>query len=374
MLKTRAYLCQTVTEATLGGRLASTVFGQARQALEGLFRRIEGLPKVPSGVVTRTEAPVLAVGRRGLVASIDRGGRGVIRQFLARNRPADLAAAMRQRYSVRGQFQGLGHRLATFGFVGVGVAAGAQWDGSDVDREFHFEPFYDTVQAMFDGGKGKVDRSLAMLTDFQKSLDDFAQFESASCADVESSFVLLDDSYISSEASCPSTIGQLSILSDAAVEQTNQESAATEVQIQLSSSIEDSQAQLGTALLIVQSTVDTQHRELCELSAIVSRLNDMLHELTGTRVIVDGLVDDFEVIEEDDREDDDLIASDERRLQRALSLISSQSQQIDIFHKTVQAQNEQLLSLTGQTTSGNTVIPRSAHCKRDACCGPGSAG
>jgi len=378
MLKTRAYLCQTVTEATPMSRLVSTFAGQARQALEGLFRRTE-VPKIPLGTITRSEAPVLAVGRRGLVSGIDRGGRSVIRNFLSKNRPADLAAAMRKRYSVRGEFQGLGQKLATFGFVGVGVAAGSQWSGSDVDGDFHFEPFFDTVREMYGASKVKVDSSLAMLTDFERNLDDFSQYGRASFTESELSFDLLDDSRISPEASSHDVTSEISMLSDAVIELTNHDSddaEAAEMIVQFSPSIviEESQAQLGAELLAVMTTADAQRQELQELQVILSQLGLLLSQLSPNTTPADDFFDDFVVIEGESVEDGDMM-DDNKRLWRALSLVSRQKQQLNILHKTVCAQNDRLMSLSsGEEMIGLTVIPRSAHCKRDACCGPGSAG
>jgi len=364
-------------------RLVSTFAGQARQALGGLFRRTE-VPKVPWGTITRSEAPALAVGRRGLVAGIDRGGRSVIRNFLSRNRPSDLAAAMRKRYSVRGEFQGLGQKLATFGFVGMGMAAGAQWSGSDVDGDFHFEPFFDTVREMYGGSKDKVDRSHAMLTDFERNLEEFSRLECASFTESELSFDLLDDSCISTEASSHDVIREISIVNDAVIEPTNQNWAnnvAAEAMVEFSPSIviEETQAQLGAELLAALTTVDAQRRDLQELQVIMSQLGLLLSQLSGNNTTPrDELFDDFVVIEEEDVEDDDVMAGNEQRLWRALSLVLRQRQQLNSLHKAVRAQNEQLMSLATsscQSMTGHTVIiPRSAHCKRDACCGPGCAG
>jgi len=371
MLRTcRAYLCQTVTEATPMSRIASAVVGQARQALEGLFRRA---PKVPSGTITRTEAPVLAVGRRGLVAGIDRGSRTLIRQFLSRNRQADLAAAMRSRYSVTGRFQGVGQKLATFGFVGVGVAAGSQWGRGDVDEDFHFEPFFDTVQTMYGEGKMKVARSRAMLTDFQTTLEEFSRTGGASCIETELSFVLLDNSCISSgtETASQAVIDDLSMQSNAMLELTNQKSdcdETAEMTLQFSSPIEEMQTQLGVELLAALKTVDAQRSELRELHTVVTQLGVALAELTNTTTSMD----DFVVIEDEDIGEDWM--KDEERLSRALTLVLRQRQQLDALRGVVHDQTDQLKSLnSGTSTSGSTVI-RSDYCKRDACCGPGSDG
>jgi hypothetical protein len=279
------------------------------------------------------------------VAGINSGSRSVIRQFLARNRPADLAAAMRKRYSVTGQFQGVGQRLATFGLVGVGMAAGSQWSGSDVDGGLHFEPFFDTVRDMFCENKVKVDRSLAMLTDFERTLDEFSHLQSAFC--IESSFDLRYDSSLSCEASCPDTVDEISMLDDARIELTSHNadvSEVTDVIVQCPSSIviEESQAQLSSELLSVLTTADTQRRELDELHVIVSQLSLLLSELTDTVTSGEDVFDDFVVIEDESVEDDELDEND-MRLWRALSLVSRQKQQLGILHKTVREQNEHLM-------------------------------
>lgn len=357
-------------------RLASTIVGQARQALEAFFR---GVPKIPAGTVTHTEPPVLAVGRRGLVANIDRGGRSIIRQLWSRNRLADLAATMRKRYSVRGEFQGMGKRLATFGFAGVGVAAGAKWGDSDDQEDFHFEPFFDIVQAMFGGSKSKFDRSLATLADFQSRLDDFAQ--SASYAESEASFDIIDEleSHFSLDISDQAPIGEISMLSNAVIEPTNQEAVdnqSDEIIAPSSSSIEESQVQLSAMLHAVQTTVDTQRTELDELTVILSDLGAMLTQMSDTVPVIHDTLDDFVVIEDDEKDDDDddSTGDDMTRLRRALALASNQQQKLNTLRRIVCEQNELLMSLAGQAAYRDIFIPRSDHCKRDACCGPGCVG
>jgi len=373
MLKTRAYLCQTVTEATPMSRLASTVFSQAREALDGLFRGIKR-PKVVIGTVARSpEVPALAVGRRGLIAGFDRGGRSLIRQFLARNRPADLAAAMRKRYSVRGEFQGYGQRLATFGFIGVGFAAGSQWGDSEVDRDFHVEPFFETVKTMFGGETARVDRSVVMLNEFQERLNECWQNESASRSESMSSFNVVDDSSISSDVSSSAFVDEISMLNDAVIELTNQKSddQPAVIIVQSPSSFENSLTQLDAQLLDVLMKADAQRDEIHDLQMLVSQLNVALFELSDTTTSGVELPDDFVVLEyaEDDfRNDDD----DERALMRALSLVMCQARQLDILQRMVCAQSEQLHSLNSQALAG-LAFTSSDHCKRDACCGPGCA-
>jgi len=309
--------------------------------------------------------------RRGIVEDIHRGSRGFITKYLAKNVPSDLVKAMRNRYSIRGEFRGYGQRVAAFGFVGVGVASGAQWYRRDgVNDELQFDPFYETVKAMFMPGKSVLDRSLTNHSSPTEEPQDI--LSSYSLLEQESSFVLLSSStFVSPE---PSVAGDSDVMllsdddddfddlnMDFSYEKLEEAHDVTQAAI-----IEEAQASLVDELQLALQSAESQRSQLRELSDVVLLFSAALAEYSDT---VDPY-DDIVVIEEAVVEYDSSNPGDS--LTRALTLVSRQARQLDVLREAVLHQQKQLVELERQTAGDDVITPRNLRCKRDACCGPGS--
>jgi hypothetical protein len=365
--KTRTYLCQT-----------STVFGQVRQGVERLLgwgNRAQSAPWAE--VVTRVEKLGLQklIAERGLVARIHNGGRGLFRKaLLDRSQTSELVAAMRNRYKFRGEFRGVGQRLSAFALVGI--AFSSQWYNRD---EPQFDPTYADLLAMF-GTVKSGSKSAWNVTDV---------LDAATVSEMkaDSSFVLISSPAINSNETCwvdDFDDDGITVLDDdddnsgCHITQLDDDISDLELEI---GDVTDLELQLDKykpgvdecdlvhSLNCALDLVQRQRDELDSLRVNVSLLNSLLHLLLEQRA-PDSLTS---LNSSDDISD---CGSEEEGVSPGgglLVVVEGQGQQLRVLRETVERQRQQLIDVLQQTTSPRrTVVTRSSHCKRDACCGPGA--
>jgi len=348
-------------------RLAWSVVGKVSQAAEGLFGRRP--PKAAFEGLTRAEAPRITVPSRGFVTAIHRGSRGFVGRYLANSQQSELIASARSRYRFGEGLRGtLGQRLATFGFVGVGVAAGAQWPVQN-DYQFDGVSLFKQVHDMFGTfASNKVLTQNAFESFEQLSTENISHAES--CKEPRSDFVLLENSSFESVESTLSDDSDISILSDYDDDENQQVSVHETRDVrQTVVIIEETKVTLQNELKTVLACMDEQATELDALRHVVLQLNSAIHQLLGDSEPADS----SQPFEELDDVDVTLSGSGDDPLMRSLVVVNQQTCELDALHKTVALQNKRLLELLEYKKDGNREIAvRTAHCKRDACCGPGS--
>jgi len=373
MIKTRALFCQTVASDTSSiKRFAGSIAGKVSQ----VFGRNGRAPKAIWEAVTRTEATNAVIQPRGLIAALHRGGQGVVRRYIANNYQSELVSAVRSRYVFGKGFRGsLGQRLATFGFVGVGVAAGAQWPMQSDDHHIDGVSVFKQVHDMF----GTFARNKIVTLEPSGSFDRFTVEEVNpldTVQEIETDFVLVESPsfvLIDSSVSDDSDISILSEMDDdqELFESNGYNSTSFKADTSRSIVIDESQASLQEELKKVLVCAEDQAVELESLRQMVLQLNVALHQLSGVTDMPDE--DSYEPFEEFVVEDIVLATSGSEGLVRSVSLVIQQKRELESLRKTVMLQNSRLHKLLKSDTGGEREIAiRTAHCKRDACCGPGS--
>jgi len=383
MLKTsRAYFCQTVAEGSPLSRITSKLFGQARQSIEGLFRR----PGRADEILSKQPGLKQFSGRAsngGLVAQIHLNSRGLLTRFAARNQTSELVNAMRHRYGWTGAFRSgmWGQKLSTFAFVGIGVAAGAQWNVYD---ERNLQDQLPDIMELFGKGrernfqqkvkvdepKVKVDEPSTLAVDFELDMPLRLDEQDSS----EQSFIVLnnltfdDDDVIMTEDQ--GEVAESYEVHFDAVEGyiiTQPESCALTSDIRSEQEEQMLLEHLKTSL----QRVDDQRLELSALRTSISQLTELLHDMVGASADADS--GSFENIELSLPEREPVLeaAGDgvRDRLIRALSVAGEQQLQMSHLKQQLLHLNQQLCDVTA--AAERPFVVRSSYSKRDACCGPG---
>jgi len=375
MLKSRAFFSQAVTnDASTMKRFAWSVIAKAGQAAEGFFGRSSRPPKAAFEALTRSDIPLTVVPSRGLIAGIHRSSRGFVGRFLANNQKSDLVSAMRNRYAFGGNFRGLvGQRVAMFGFVGIGVAAGAQWP-REVDADAGQVEMFSIVKQVHDMfGSFAVGKAAPY-----NSPDVLPEEEIRSTvSELGPSFVLLEDSSFSSHEPSISGDSDFSILSEVGVDEEqndNEHDVTFDIDVSRSLRIDSAQARLLEEFSMVLESAEAQSLELGALRHSVLQLNQVLHQLSG-ETIAAADVDSYEPFEEFTTGDVVSVASgadDGHLMMRSVSLVMQQKRELESLREAVALQNKRLLELLEYDHGGGRKIAvRTSHCNRDACCGPG---
>lgn len=379
MLKTsRAYFCQTVAEGSPLSRITSKLFGQARQSIEGLFRR----PGRADEILSKQPGLKQFSGRAssgGVVAQIHANSRGLLTKFASRNQTSELVNAMRHRYGWTGAFRSgmWGQKLSTFAFVGIGVAAGAQWNernlqdqlpdimeffGKDLGRNF-------PQKAKTDESRTRTVELPTLAADFELDMPLRLEEQDSS----ESSFIVLNNLTFDGEDVFTSESQSLEaeyceVRFDAVDDVTTQpESSVFISDIRNEAEEQGLLEHLTTSLL----KVEEQRAELNVLRTSINQLSEILSDLVGG-VSSDENSISFENIEASLSERDPVLEREggglRGRLIRVLSVAGEQQLQLSVLKHQLLQLNQQLYDVTAAM---RPVVVRSSFSKRDACCGPG---
>lgn len=368
MLKTsKAYFCQTVAEGSPLGRITSNLLSQARQSIEALFKR----PARSDGVIVKQPLPQQYHGRSlsgGLISQVHANSRELLTKFVERNRTSELVRAMKQRYPWTSAIRtGMwGPRLSTFAFVGVGVAAGAQWNARD---SYNLQDPINILELFRQKTSYKEQEPETMVAERilpDESEPEFILNLTEEDNSSEPSFVLLDSL----------------TFEDDDLEVTEEQSAvvASETDLFVQSEICESSeplfrisdeeekilcGRLQKSLL----RVEEQRAELSRVRASVEQLKGMLQELVGPSaeqdpsiICIEPSLTDFDVIPAE--------GNMKMKLVRTLVVIGQQQSQLTVLRQQLSLLNQQLhQSLQAATERPITI--QSSFTKRDACCGPG---
>lgn len=370
MLKTRAYFCHTVAEGSPLSRITSNLFNQARQSLEKVFNRsgrADGI--IPKQPVLKQYGGKASSG--GIVAQIHANSRGLITKFAERNLTSELVNAMKQKYGWSGGFRSgiWGQKLSTFAFVGIGVAAGAQWNTFEGkilhDQLPYIVELFGKRQAF--GAPEKVTKieeleTLPLEREFDLEMPplNLTEYDSE-----EPSFILLSElSFDENERGFVDNQEENSDDGFTGMEMP-EESVDTLLRID-----EKSEQELMAHLSVNLAKVEEQRAELNSVQASLMQLNDLLRELVGSSelcVNVESLGPSFVEIELLPSEGDGL----RERSMKQLSLIGRQQLQLNAVKQALLLQNQQLQDLCEAAVTARPSVIRSSFSKRDACCGPG---
>jgi hypothetical protein len=362
-----------VGESSPLSRITSSLFNHARQSLEQVFRR----PGRTDRIVLKNPALKEYGGkasRGGLVAHIHANSRGLLAKYLERNRSSELINAMKQLYGLRGAFRsGMGRqKFSTFAFVGIGVAAGAQWN--TVDEKNNLQDQLPEILKLFSKQAVYNPEDKAVQVSELETLSNHWDFELEAPLNLsehdnseDPSFIQLDEfSFDDCDTSvlestevmqCSSVIHVSDIL------QYNMLNAEIEEQNLLN--------QLSRSLLRVHE----QRAELDSLSTTVAQLNELLYDIVGPPADREH---DVETVKPSILELEILSAVDESsnlrdRLTRTLLVIGQQQLQLKSLKQQLLTHNQQLQDLCDATATSRPLVIRSAFSKKDTCCGPGTA-
>lgn len=353
MLKSsRAYFCHTVAEGSPLNRIASNLFNQARQSIENVFRRpgriAEGASK---------QSGLQNFGGRaysgGLVAKVHASSRGLITKFAERNLNSELINAMKKKYGWSGGFRSgiWGQKLSTFAFVGIGVAAGAQWNTFE-EKNYLLQDV--DILEFFGKGANFVVQKKPVKAEEQATLplrSEFASFE----------LEPLNLSENDGEQSEPSFIRldslSFEVISDEKAEEeiqrTTEESFVITQQVSMQPEVEtfcklnEKDEQILTEQLNASlAKVEEQRVQLESLRCSIVQLNELLYEMFGPQIVSSNVSIERSFVEIDiQMVVDDRSADLRGRLIRSLSVIGQQQLQLNKLKQQLFIQNQQLKSL-----------------------------
>lgn len=311
----------------------------------------------------------------GFVAQIHANSRGLITKFAERNLTSELVNAMKQKYGWSGGFRSgiWGQKLSSFAFVGIGVAAGAQWNTFDgkiglQDQIPYLVELFEKRPIVKEPKADIETEELATLpvrTEFELDMPlNLTEHES-----LEPSFVLLDElSFDDGEDARIADHHEIAEDHFAGAEIVPMQSDVVEN----SQMIKEEYQSLLEQFLMNLDNVEEQRVELNSLRSSLTQLNDLLLELVASsdmKLNVESTDPSF--IEIDILPDED--CGDLRgNLMRNMSMIGQQQLQLSSLKEQLLIQNQQLQDLCEAAAAERPTVIRSSFSKRDACCGPGA--
>jgi len=287
---------------------------------------------------------------------------------------------MRHRYGWTGAFRSgmWGQKLSSFAFVGIGVAAGAQWNAFD---ERNLQDQLPEIMELFGKGMGynvqqktRIDEPMiaeppTLAADFELDMPLRLEEQDGS----EQSFIVLnnltfdDDDFIISEdqsAEAENCEVHFDAVNDCIIPPQQSHSLTSELRNEIE------ELCLLEHLQTSLQRVEQQRAELMTLRTSVNQLSELLSDMVGASAAEESA--SFEKIEPSlfEIEPQSEAAGDgvRDRLIRALSMAGEQQLQLSDLKQQLLELNQQLCD-TAATL--RPVVTRSSYSKRDACCGPG---
>lgn len=365
---TRAYLCQAVVDPNPLSRIASTVFGQARQALDKVFRR--AARQDGQTFASRIEPTVQTVASRSLISAVRSGSRSVLSNFVARNYQSELVTAMKQKYPFRFVARGFyGRRLPGYAFVGIGVAAGAQWSSLDEeDNDVHYDSVFKNVYDMM-GRYAKVSRSESETRETTLPMTGEWQFN---CPLDENAEMYEDDEpqfdFVVIEEEESDHSSDIVIINEDETQQNDSTVFLFSSLDNQKNEIEVEQCQLLAELNAAIVVTGEHEQSLKTVEASILLLNTLLKELVAKEDIEADVIPAACTSEEAPIVPQTVATADS-----CLTVIGQQEQQLQLLSGILFQQFEQLQQLTviEEKERKRQSSTRCSHCKKDTCCGPG---